>query len=102
MAEMEKKSRTKKVIKAVQSSAIEPIKQKKTRKKTGPVIVPPIGIGPQKAIRKKATPKMTAIKISHEEIANLAHRYWAERGGQHGNHVEDWLRAERALLGKAS
>jgi hypothetical protein len=35
--------------------------------------------------------------ISREEIATLAHSYWLERGGHHGSHEEDWLRAEQAL-----
>ncbi|MGO9936368.1 MAG: DUF2934 domain-containing protein [Terracidiphilus sp.] len=39
---------------------------------------------------------------SPEEIARLAHQYWAERGHQHGHHEEDWFRAEQELLGKAS
>lgn len=45
---------------------------------------------------------VTEMKPSHEQVAKLAHRYWAERGGQHGNHVEDWLRAEHELRGRAS
>jgi len=40
--------------------------------------------------------------VSQEEVARLAHRYWQERGGRHGYHVEDWLRAEQELRGKAS
>ena len=40
--------------------------------------------------------------ISQEEVARLAHRYWQERGGKHGYHMEDWLRAEQELRGKAS
>jgi hypothetical protein len=62
---------------------------------------------------KKAAPKATATKtkaarskvtmmVSQEQIAALAHRYWTERGQQHGHHEEDWLRAEHELLGKAS
>jgi hypothetical protein len=39
--------------------------------------------------------------VSQEEVARLAHRYWQERGGKHGYHVEDWLRAEQELRGKA-
>jgi hypothetical protein len=39
---------------------------------------------------------------SHEQVAQLAHRFWAERGHRHGHHVEDWLRAEQELRGKAS
>ena len=34
---------------------------------------------------------------SPSEIAALAHKYWQERGGQHGSHNDDWLRAEKAL-----
>ena len=52
--------------------------------------------------RRKATSFATAMNVSHDDIAKLAHCYWAERGHQHGNHVEDWLRAERELIGKAS
>lgn len=39
---------------------------------------------------------------SFDDVAKLAHRYWAERGHKHGHHVEDWLRAEQELRGKAS
>jgi len=35
--------------------------------------------------------------VSREEIAALAHSYWLERGGRHGSHEEDWLRAEQVL-----
>jgi hypothetical protein len=54
------------------------------------------------APKRKATSKVTTIGTSHEEIARLAHKFWAERGGQHGHDAEDWLRAERELRGKAS
>ena len=59
----------------------------------------------QKAVAKKAAAK-TGIAIMkpvvREEVAVLAHRFWAERGYNHGHHVEDWFRAEQALRGKAS
>ncbi len=104
MIEKEKKTKTRKnVTTAVQSGAIESVAPKQTRKKAGPVAMPANGTAPKKkTTRKKATPKVTEIGVSHEAIARLAHRYWAERGGQHGHHEEDWLRAERELLGKAS
>jgi hypothetical protein len=35
-------------------------------------------------------------------IEQLAYRYWAQRGYQHGYAVQDWLRAERELRGRAS
>jgi len=56
----------------------------------------------------KATPKAKAVDIAasrtptYAEIAQLAERYWAERGWQDGYAEQDWLRAERALLGMAS
>ncbi len=40
--------------------------------------------------------------VSYDDVALLAHRYWKERGHRHGQHEEDWFRAEQELLGKAS
>lgn len=40
--------------------------------------------------------------VPHQEIAQLAHRYWAERGHPHGDADTDWYRAEQELRGKAS
>jgi hypothetical protein len=50
---------------------------------------------------KKATDgkPMTAKTPSREEIAQLAHRYFVERGGKNGADRQDWLRAERELKG---
>lgn len=39
---------------------------------------------------------------SHAEIAQLAERYWAERGWQDGQAEQDWLRAEQELTRAAS
>jgi hypothetical protein len=56
----------------------------------------------------KAAPKTEAANVvvsrtpSYAEIAQLAERYWAERGWQDGYAEQDWLRAERDLLGMAS
>ena len=63
---------------------------------------------PRKTAAKKAevaavvTPIDQPRVVSHEEVARLAHRFWAERGHQHGNSAEDWFRAEQELRGKAS
>jgi len=65
---------------------------------------------PKKAAAKKAeTKKIEAVTgiaivkpVSQQEVAMLAHRFWAERGYQHGKHVDDWFRAEQELRGKAS
>jgi hypothetical protein len=45
---------------------------------------------------------VTEIKFSHEQVAQLAHKYWAERGQQDGHHLEDWFRAEQELRARAS
>jgi hypothetical protein len=52
------------------------------------------------ATTKKQTvaEKVTATTPTHEEIAQLAQQYWAERGWQDGKAEEDWLRAERELM----
>jgi hypothetical protein len=40
--------------------------------------------------------------LSHDQVAQLAHRFWNERGRAHGHHEEDWFRAEQALRSRAS
>ena len=59
---------------------------------------------PRKAPAKKAAiVTMSSPKpVSRDEVAKLAHKFWSERGFQHGHHEEDWLRAEEMLRGKAS
>jgi hypothetical protein len=78
----------------------ETTKKTTTRKKTSASASAPTSI----ASKRKAAPKAAvAVKsISREEIAALAHRFWTERGRQHGHDAEDWLRAEQTLLGRAS
>jgi hypothetical protein len=73
-------------------------KKPTTRKKTSASASATKEIAP----KRKTSSKVTTIGISHEEIARLAHKFWAERGGQHGHDAEDWLRAEQELRGKAS
>jgi hypothetical protein len=65
---------------------------------------------PRKTAAKKTTAvngapapnNVTEIRYSHDQVAMLAHRYWNERGGRDGNHLDDWYRAEQELRGKAS
>lgn len=62
--------------------------------------------------RKSAPKKKAAVTtetdhhnhraISHDDVAQLAHRYWIERGRPHGTHEEDWFRAEQELRSEAS
>jgi hypothetical protein len=68
------------------------------------------------AAKKKAatTPSnVTEITVSREQmtvtreipadqIAQLAHQLWNERGRPHGQDADDWFRAEQLLRGKAS
>jgi len=76
----------------------ETTKKTTTRKKTSASAAAPSSIA-----SKRGSKKVEEIRsVSHDDIAALAHRYWAERGYQHGHDAEDWLRAEQALLGKAS
>ena len=42
-----------------------------------------------------------SVFVSHEQVAELAHRFWNERGRTHGHHEEDWFRAEQLLRGNA-
>ncbi|MGA8089983.1 MAG: DUF2934 domain-containing protein [Terracidiphilus sp.] len=74
-------------------------KKPSTRKKTSASASAIKEIAPK---RKTTASKVTSISVSHEEIARLAHKFWAERGRQHGHDAEDWLRAEQELRGKAS
>ena len=61
-----------------------------------------------KAPAKTATRKTPARAAnsnhspSHEEVSQLARKYWAEGGYRDGHHEEDWYRAERELRSKAS
>jgi hypothetical protein len=59
----------------------------------------------KKAVAKKTAVienKAAAYIPTHEEIAALAVQYWMERGREHGQHMQDWLRAERELMKMAS
>jgi Protein of unknown function (DUF2934) len=48
------------------------------------------------------TSNVTEIRYSHDQVAQLAHKYWADRGHRDGHHLEDWFRAEQELRSKAS
>jgi len=59
---------------------------------------------PRKTPAKKTAvaAKISQMPVSHDQVAELAHRFWAERGHRHGHHEEDWFRAEQQLRAKAS
>jgi len=58
----------------------------------------------KKTTAKKQTvaEKVIATTPTHDEIAQLAKRYWEERGYQDGQAEQDWLRAEQELMQMAS
>ena len=41
-------------------------------------------------------------EVTHDDIARLAHSFWAGRGFQHGDPEEDWHRAEEQLKVRAA
>ena len=53
------------------------------------------------AVAGVAAPAAIAVP-THQEIALLAEKYWAERGWQDGAAEQDWLRAEQELMKLAS
>jgi Protein of unknown function (DUF2934) len=59
---------------------------------------------PRKTAAKAKVPAAAlAIAVpTHQEIALLAEKYWAERGWQDGAAEQDWLRAEQELMKIAS
>ena len=40
--------------------------------------------------------------VSREKIEKVAYQIWIQRGYQYGNALEDWIKAERELLERAS
>lgn len=54
------------------------------------------------AKKEKAVRPARLAKPTREEVEQLAHSYWEQRGFQHGFDQQDWLRAEQALFKKAS
>jgi hypothetical protein len=58
---------------------------------------------PRKQVTKKQLESPRQLEPpSHQQIAELAEKYWAERGWPQGSPEEDWLRAEQELMGRAS
>lgn len=45
---------------------------------------------------------MEKKKNVHDEITRIAHDLYEKRGRIHGHDLEDWLEAERSVLGRYS
>ncbi len=57
------------------------------------------------APRKRPATATKAIEWTDDQkqqIAQRAYDLFLERGGQHGYHLEDWLRAEAELMAQAA
>ena len=94
----------------------ETVKKTTTRKPKAETAAKPAAKAPAKAnasatakANGKANGKLDNVTVmpslvppSHDQIAALAHRYWAERGYRHGEDAADWFRAEQELRAKAS
>ena len=79
------------MAKSVKKSGAAPKAAAKTRK-----------LAESKPAKKKTVASTNGSSISHDQVAQLAHRFWNERGHVHGHHEEDWFRAEQALRSRAS
>lgn len=97
MAVVKKSSAKKAATKTVaKKAAAKPAETKPVVKKAAGIVAKaPVG----KAVAAPEAGKKAAGKPepSYQQIAELAHRYWRERGSQHGSDRQDWIRAERTL-----
>jgi hypothetical protein len=59
-------------------------------------------VKPKKTANKKTAIHEVEKPVPHDQIEQLARKYWAERGWQDGYAEQDWLRAEHELRQKAS
>ncbi|MGA2572256.1 MAG: DUF2934 domain-containing protein [Terracidiphilus sp.] len=60
-----------------------------------------------KPVTKKTSPSNgngtgTGTQVSYDQVAQLAHQFFVERGCEHGHDAEDWSRAEQELRARAS
>jgi hypothetical protein len=74
----------------------------KPRNKSTAIHEAPASLSKKRTATGGAPTNLREMKITHQQVAELAHRLWAERGGQHGHDADDWFRAEQALRSKAS
>jgi hypothetical protein len=55
---------------------------------------------PTEKSSSESQPQTASGDPTREEVELRAHQIYVERGGAHGQDVEDWLQAERELLEK--
>lgn len=49
-----------------------------------------------------SAPNGNGTLVSHDQVAQLAHHFFVERGCEHGHDAEDWRRAEQEIRARAS
>jgi hypothetical protein len=60
-------------------------------------------LNPTIALAGEYSPKTAdAVRGTDIDIARRAYDLYKARGGEHGHDVEDWLQAERELIGVAA
>ena len=55
-----------------------------------------------KSVSAESTTAQTGTDNATEIIAKIAYSYWESRGGHGGSALEDWVRAEREYVERAS
>ena len=67
--------------------------------KASKATLPEVAITKEAAAEVPAKPEkaMAVGAVNYEQVAKLAHSYWAARGYDHGSHEDDWFRAEQEL-----
>jgi hypothetical protein len=83
-------------------TSLEDLYMAKTVKKAS--AKPKAAVKPSKTAAQKTIGNgvVTQMTTSHEQVAQLAHRFWTERGQKPGSPEDDWFRAEQTLLQRAS
>ena len=86
------------------ATQVEPVSTEGIRTKSMTAAASARSANPQLATgwSESLAEKKTARPATHEEIAKLAFSYWIARGAAHGSADQDWLRAERELVGQRS
>jgi hypothetical protein len=87
------------VAKPTVRKGIELVPKVEELKKAKAVAPKPI----EAATKKESVVAISQPKVvSREKIEQVAYQIWVLRGCQHGYALEDWIRAERELLERAS
>jgi hypothetical protein len=79
-------------------SAPAPRASKPSAKKTRTAASESVDTTSVAAVETASPDVLVTAPDAHQQIAEIAYRYWAARGYQGGSQAEDWLRAEQEYL----